>query len=158
MPWSRRHRDRPADAHPARPDDGSATIEFVFLVVALIVPIAYILITVLALQRAAYGATQAAREAARGYVTTPDGGDGETRARAAATLALADQGLDHGAVTITFECTASPCLTPTAQLTVRVTTTVALPWVPDVLGQPAAAIPVVASHTETVDPYTAVRP
>lgn len=144
---------------PAIPaDEGSATIEFVFLVVALLVPLTYVLLTVLTVQRATYGATQAAREAARGYVTAPEGTDGEVRARAAAALALTDQGVDPDMVRITFDCSATPCLTPNARLTVRVETTVPLPWTPDVLGRPTAAVPIVATHTETVDPYTPVRP
>ena len=140
------------------PDDGSATVEFVLLLVSLLVPLTYVVLTVLTLQRSAYALTQAAREAARGYVTTPLGESGEARARAAAALALRDQGIDPGAVRVTFDCTASPCLTPSARVTVRVETVVPLPWVPDVLGHPTAAIPVEASHIEVVDPFSAVRP
>ena len=142
----------------ARDDDGAATVEFVLLVVALLVPLTYVVLTVLTLQRHAFGLTEAAREAVRGYITTPIGGDGEQRARAAATLALRDQGIDPSRVRLTFDCSASPCLTPSARLTVRVETVVPLPWVPDLLGRPTAAFPVVATQTEVVDPYAPIRP
>jgi len=142
----------------ARDDDGAATVEFVLLVVALLVPLTYVVLTVLTLQRHAFGLTEAAREAVRGYITTPIGGDGEQRARAAATLALRDQGIDPSRVRLTFDCSASPCLTPSGRLTVRVETVVPLPWVPDLLGRPTAGIPVAATQTEVVDPYAPVRP
>ncbi len=138
--------------------DGSATVEFVLLGVALLLPLTYVLTTVLTLQRSAYGLTQAAREAARGYVTTPSGSDGAARATAAADLALRDQGIDPRQVRITFDCSASPCLSPSGRLTVRVDTVVPLPWVPELLGRPTAAVPVSAEHTEIVDPFAPVRP
>ena len=141
-----------------RPDAGAATVEFVLLVIALLIPLTYVVLTVLTVQRSAFGVTQAAREAARGFVTTPDGADPERRARTAAALALSDQGLDSAAVRITFQCSATPCLSPSAELTVRVDAQVALPWVPDIFGQLAASVPVSAAHTEVVDPYTPTRP
>ena len=142
----------------AHDDEGAATVEFVLLVVALLVPLTYVVLTVLTLQRSAFGLTEAAREAVRGYVTTPIGGDGEQRARAAASLALHDQGIDLSRVWLTFDCSASPCLTPSARLTVRIETVVPLPWVPDLLGRQTATVPVVATQTEVVDPYAPVRP
>ncbi len=55
----------------ARGDDGSALIEFIGLSILLLVPLIYLLVTVFAIQRAAFGVTQAAREAGRAFATAP---------------------------------------------------------------------------------------
>jgi hypothetical protein len=48
-----------------RSDRGSAIVEFHFLGILLLVPLVYILLAVLDVQRTSYGVTQAAREAGR---------------------------------------------------------------------------------------------
>ena len=63
---------------------GSAIVEFHFLGILLLVPLVYIMLAVLDVQRTAYAVTQAAREAGRLYVATGD----EAAARAAAAVAL----------------------------------------------------------------------
>ena len=141
-------------------DGGSATVEFVLISMLLLVPFAYVLLTVFQIQRAAYGATQAAQEAARAFVTSPTGGQAQARMQDAVRLALADQGIDArtAAVTVTVRCSADPCLTPGGTVTVNVVDKVALPWVPTMLGHPAATIEVSAAHVQTVDVYRAGRP
>ncbi|HMA48083.1 MAG TPA: hypothetical protein VKP11_12970 [Frankiaceae bacterium] len=76
-----------------RDDDGSAMVEFVGLSVLLLLPLVYLLLAVFSVQRAAFGVTQAAREAGRAYATAGSSSAGLVRARYAARLALADQGL-----------------------------------------------------------------
>lgn len=71
-------------------DEGSAILEFVFLGVLLMVPLVYLMLGVFDVQRAAFGVTEAARQAGRTYVTS--GCDG-SRAEAAAALAMRDQGV-----------------------------------------------------------------
>jgi hypothetical protein len=124
----------------------------------LLVPFAYVLLTVFQVQRAAYGATQAAQEAARAFVTSPTGGQAQARMQDAVRLALADQGIDARTATVTVQCSADPCLTPGATVTVHVVDNVALPWVPTMLGRPAATIAVSAAHVQTVDVYRAGPP
>ena len=75
-----------------RDDQGSAAIEFVGLSVVLILPVIYLLLTVFQVQRAAFGVSQAAREAGRAYATAPSSAVGAQRAVEAATLAVHDQG------------------------------------------------------------------
>ena len=61
-----------AEREPESPpggDAGTAVVEFVLLGVMLLVPLLYLALALSAVQRTAYGVTQAAREAGRGYVT-----------------------------------------------------------------------------------------
>jgi Flp pilus assembly protein TadG len=129
---------------------GSAIVEFHFLGVLLLVPMVYVLLAVLDVQRSAYGVTQAAREAGRLYVATGN----ESAALAAAGVALQDQGLEPHTVTITLSCSMNPCYQPGAEVTVVVSTDVALPFIPDFLaGSVNAQIPVHATHVAVVDRY-----
>src|SRR5690606_21138862 len=54
------------------PERGSAIVEFHFLGILLLVPLVYIMLAVLDVQRTTYAVTQAAREAGRIYVATGD--------------------------------------------------------------------------------------
>ena len=94
---------------PVPADRGSAIIEFHFLGILLLVPLVYILLAVLDVQRTSYGVTQAAREAGRIYVATGD----EGAARRAAQVALEDQGVEPGTTDpfrrlVTFPVTVRP--------------------------------------------------
>jgi Flp pilus assembly protein TadG len=136
-----------------RDERGSAIVEFHFLGILLLVPLVYVMLAVLDVQRASYGVTQAAREAGRIYVATGD----ETAARMAAQVALADQGLAAESAEITVRCSAAPCYQPGAEVTVTVGSTVNLPFLPDVLaGAVNAAIPVEAMHSSVVDRFRAL--
>jgi Flp pilus assembly protein TadG len=133
-----------------RDDRGSAIVEVHFLGILLLVPLVYIMLAVLDVQRASYGVTQAAREAGRIFVATGD----ESAARLAARVALTDQGLAAGSADIAFQCSAAPCYQPGAEVTVTVGSTVNIPFLPDVLaGAVNAAIPVEASHSSVVDRF-----
>ncbi len=137
-------------------DEGSATVEFVLVGLLMLVPVAYLLLAALEVQRAAYGVVEGARSAGRAYVTAPSAGSAETRARAALDLALGDQRIADAAV-LRVDCSAHPCLTPSATVRVTVEADVGLPFVPDVLGG-ALSMHVSAVHFETVDPFQAARP
>jgi Flp pilus assembly protein TadG len=139
-------------------DGGAAVVEFVLLAVVLIVPLVYLVLAVFEVQRAAFATSSAAREAARVFVVAPSSAQGELRARQAVSLAMADQGLDGGSAAMRIECLADPCLTPGARVRVEVDVVVGLPFVPWLGDGPAGSVPVRASHTQTVDVYSAVRP
>jgi len=141
-----------------RDQDGSATVEFVLFAMVVLVPFTYLLLVVFDVQRAAYGSTEAAREGARAFVTSASGASARGRIQAAVALALGDQGLDTHAAHVTWACSANPCLTPGATVIVRVEDVVTLPWVPSVLGRPAASVLVSAAHVESVDVYSPIRP
>ncbi|WP_346434276.1 hypothetical protein [Candidatus Protofrankia californiensis] len=97
--WRRR---RPLD------DSGTALIEFVGLSVLLLIPFIYFFLSVFAVQRAAFAVTQAARAAGRAYATADSEEQAVTRARVAAELAFADQGLD-GAPELRFAPEGADC-------------------------------------------------
>lgn len=148
-----------------RGDDGeagSSLIEFVGASVILLVPLVYVLLSVFSVQRASFGASQAAREAGRAFATAPDSATGMARADYAAGLAMGDQGVS-AAPTIRFTAAGSGCggspvepsLTPGAAYTVCVLTDVHLPYADK--GVLRAAIPatvhVVGAYTLVVDRF-----
>ena len=65
-------------------DEGAAMVEFIVLAVTLAVPLCYLVLAVFDIQRAAFGASAATREAARVFVRAPSTVVGEQRAQAAA--------------------------------------------------------------------------
>ena len=143
---------------PDSSDRGSATVEFALFSLLLMVPLVYVLLTVFQIQRAAYGTAQAAREAARAFVTSTSGEQAHGRVQAAVALALGDQGLVARTARVVIVCSADPCLSPGATVTVSVVDEVPLPWVPTLLGRAAASIEVRATHRQTVDLYRPQRP
>lgn len=132
-------------------DDGSAMVEFVYLAVLLMVPLVYLLVTVFQVQSAAFGATEAARQAGRAFATAETAGQGEARAGAAAALAMGDQGLAlrEGALTVA----APQGLTPGARVTVVVRHDVTLPVLGGLFGKVQPTIPVRVTHVEVVDRF-----
>lgn len=133
----------------SRGDDGTALVEFTWLALLLMVPLVYVLLAGFQVQRAAFGATEAARQAGRAYAVAEDDATGRARAAAATRLALADQGLAGGAPDITC---GGPCLAPGSTVQVTVTHRVRLPVISLLLPDSAApTIPVRATHVEVVD-------
>jgi hypothetical protein len=127
---------------------GTAMVEFFYLAVLLLVPLAYVVGSAARVQSAAYGVTAAAREAGRAYATAPLGADPQARAQAAARLALADQGLSEVPVQVT------PTVGGAAgSVQVRVAYDVQLPGVPNVLGGGLVSIPVRATHLQRLDEF-----
>ena len=115
----------------------------------------------LQVQRTAFAAVEAARSAARAFVTAPSGQVGRVRAQQAVDLALSDQGVPAQDGQLLITCSAMPCLTAGATVTVAVSGTVRLDWLPSFLGAGTpglAVIPVRAVHVETVDPFEPGRP
>ncbi len=134
-----------------RGDEGSAMVEFTYLAVLLMVPLVYLLITVFQVQRAAFGTTEAARQAGRAFARADTVGLAEQRARAASDLALADQGVSPGQLRL--QCV-DGCLQPGSRVIVTVTTFVKIPLLGRVFGdRDRGAIRVEASHTEYVDRF-----
>ena len=132
-------------------DDGNALVEFSYLAVLLMIPLVYVLLTVFQVQRAAFGVTEAARQAGRAYATATDEAQGRARARVAADLALQDQGL-----VLCPSCLAPPAgqLVPGGTVRIRVEHRVVLPLLGGLFrGAVPASIPVRATHVEVVDRF-----
>ncbi|MBC7631170.1 hypothetical protein [Aeromicrobium sp.] len=140
-----------------RGSDGSATIEFVWLTVLLLVPFVYIVVAVFDAQRAAYGVSAASRSAARAFLQAPDVASGEQRARSAARVALDDQGLPAASVQITCLPSATACLEPGSSVRVLIRITQALPLTPSALGSQLAGITVDSTHVEPYGSYRSRR-
>lgn len=133
-------------------DEGNAMVEFVYLAVLLMVPLVYVLILVFQVQQAAFGTTEAARQAGRSYARADSVQQAEQRSRAAAALALRDQGIRSGADTH-ITCIGG-CLVPGSRVTVTVTYFVKLPLLGSIFGdRQRGTIKVQATHTEYVDRF-----
>jgi hypothetical protein len=93
-------------------DGGTAVVEFVLLGVGLLVPLLCLAVAASAAQRTALGATRAAREAGRAYVTGT-AATAPVRAEQAARLALADQGVPADGVEVRYAGADSGCAAAT---------------------------------------------
>jgi Flp pilus assembly protein TadG len=133
-----------------RGDDGNALVEFTYLAVLLMVPLVYVLLTVFQVQRAAFGVTEAARQAGRAYVTADSAAQGRARAQEAADLAMRDQIPGFGSAQVSFP---SASFTPGGTVTVNVRHEVVLPLIGGLFGDVRPRIPVDATHVEVVDRF-----
>lgn len=135
---------------------GSAVVEFVVLAVLLMVPLLYLVLALARVQAGAFGVSMAAREAGRAYVTAESADTAAPRARAAAGLALADQGFDVREAGLTLSCDGNPCLRPDGRVRVTASVTVPLPLVPSFARDVVPLeVPLTASHVAVVDRFRA---
>ena len=110
------------------PERGSAVLEFLVVGVLLTLPVFYLVITLSRMQAGAYG-----------------------RADSGAALVVADHGLSGDRTVV---CSASPCRTRGAQVTVRTAVDVDLPLVPDFLGAVVpTSVRMTSTHVESVGKY-----
>lgn len=143
-----------------RDERGSAVVELVWLGILLLVPLIYLVVSVFTVQQGAFGVSGAARAAGRAYALAPDDASGLRAARAAAQLALHDQGLDGAPLDVRVTCTPDPhdCHQGTSVITVSIGSRVDLPLVPDALGGGKPSIPLSASQTEPIGRYQELDP
>lgn len=134
-------------------DRGSASVEFVLFGIGLLVPLAYVLVTIFAVQSAAYGVSSASREAGRAFVQSPVGADPYQRAYTAAWVALQDHDIELAPSQLAISCSATPCLTPGATVEVSIGLEVALPLVPRIFDEVPASVGVNGRHTAVVDRF-----
>jgi hypothetical protein len=140
----------------ARGEAGSALVELTWLGLLLLIPLVYVIVSIVTVQRSAFGATEAARAAGRAYILAPDLASAKQRAYDAARVAMRDQGVELAPSQVQIVCRPTPdsCLQPGSSVEVRLDLQVALPLVPSMFGDSAASISVDASHTE---PYGVFR-
>lgn len=121
-------------------------MEFALLVVPLMVPLVYLIISVFQAQRTAFAVAEGARQAGRAYVTASGGSDARARALFAANLAIVDQGLPALAPSaLTIDAPQGFC--GGGRVTVTLNGKASLPLLP----RKAATFAVSASHTEVID-------
>ena len=138
-----------------RGEQGSAVVELTWLGILLLVPIVWVVLSVFEVQSGAYGVSSAARAAGRAYALAGSDAEGRVRAEQAARQALVDQGHPDAPVSVAVTCTPYPqdCHRGTSVITVRVTSSVALPAAPRLLGEDAASFALDASHTVPIGQY-----
>ncbi|MFF2369707.1 TadE family protein [Agromyces sp. NPDC058110] len=162
MPRSRRSGDA-AESPSTRglrlgDDRGSASLEFLTVGLLLLVPIVYLVLSLAAIQAAAFAVEGAARHAAR---IAADGPGGAARASGdverAVRIALEDFGIDADSASVTIECESPECA-PGERLDVTVAARVSLPLVPDVLDLPGlASVPVESAATQTISRFAGLE-
>lgn len=137
-----------------RDERGSGLVEFVWLGIILIIPLLWIVMSVFEVQRGAFAVSAAARAAGRAYALAPDDEVGVARARAVAELTLADQGAPGMTATVVSSCEPGPpCHRGTSVITVTVSSKVALPLMPDILGGDKPSFALSASHRVPIGQY-----
>lgn len=132
----------------ANAEEGSAIVEFTALVVVVVVPLALLGTVLVSLHRASLATVTAAREATRAFVTADSSSAASVRARQAASLALADQGLVVDSVRV--RCLDGTCLAPGTRVRVTVSAHVQVPFVP---GNKQTSVPVSGVHEAVVDTF-----
>lgn len=141
-------------------EEGSALVELVWLGILLLIPMAWILVSVFQVQQGAFAVSGAARAAGRAYALAPTDAEGRARAEAAARQVLTDQGLPASApLRVSVSCTPYPrdCHSGTSVVTVVVASRVDLPLLPDVLGGGSPSFALDASHTVPIGQFQEVH-
>lgn len=129
----------------ARDDDsGNALIELLFGVSALLVPLALGMLAMVQVASATLLAETTAREVARAFVLADD--DQAARLAADRIARLNFQDASRAFVRPIITCSAHPCLTPGARVSVAVRLLVDVPWGRWTVG---------SQHVQLVDPWRA---
>ena len=141
-------------------ETGSALVELTWLGLLMLIPLVYVVITIVTVQRSAYGASEAARAAGRAFVLAPDLATASHRAYDAAKVAMADQGVGLSGDELVVHCSPTPqsCLQPGSTVRVEIHLDVRLPFFPTVFGHSAASVAVSATHAEPYGTYREAAP
>jgi Flp pilus assembly protein TadG len=135
----------------ARNDDGSAALEFITIGVILLVPLAYLVLTLGAVQETLLGAEAAARHTARVIGQAENAAEAADRGDAVLASVIDEYGMDAESVQVSVTCTPAGAECPGSGATVIVTvrTHVSLPFVPSVFGlDRATQIPLEAAAAQ----------
>lgn len=131
---------------------GTAPIEFIFAGLVLLVPLVYLVVALGQIQEQSLGAESGARHIARAVATAPDAETAGTRADDVAAAIADEYGIDPDRLRVRLVCHPSgDCPRAGATLVVTVSTRVALPLTPPVLGLDRwASVPVSATSAAKV--------
>lgn len=136
-----------------RGDEGSAALEFIAVGVIMLVPMVYLIIALGTIQEHALGVEAAARQAARAIALAPNASAASERSEQVLATVVEEYGMDAGELDVTLTCrpAGDGCPSAGATLTITVTTRVALPLIPSVLGVAnAASVTVEGTATQKV--------
>jgi hypothetical protein len=134
-------------------DDGSAALEFITVGVILLVPLAYLVITLGAIQEGLLGVEAAARHTARVIGQADDVDSAAVNSDAVLASVIEEYGLESESIEVSMSCAPAGAECPSAGATVIVTvsTRVSLPFVPPIFGlDKAASIPLEAAAAQKV--------
>lgn len=134
---------------------GSATVEFVWVSLLLLVPFVYVMVTVFEAQRAAFGIEAASRSAAKAFVSAPSVEVARARAESAGRAALLDHDVEGASIDV--ECL-SACFTSGSSVRVRVRVDQPLPLAPTLFGDSIASIRLASTHTEPYGQFREAAP
>jgi hypothetical protein len=131
---------------------GSSLVELTVLTVVLLIPVVYLMVTALDMQRGAYAVAAAARAGARAYNIA----DGSPTAAmtTAVDLALSDQHALPWKTGVQLNCSPPGCRQPGSFTTVRVDVRVPLPLIPDFIGGATS----ISFHSSNTSPYGQYKP
>ncbi|GAA4191294.1 hypothetical protein GCM10022219_09920 [Microbacterium oryzae] len=138
-----------------RDESGSAALEFLVAGLVLLVPLAYLVVALSAVQEGSLGVEAAARHAAHAVARTgADQQAAEALPRVIDAVA-AEYGLDGDALEVSLSCVpAGECPRAGASVIVTVGATVPLPLVPPVLGlDRLTSVPVEAASVQKVSRF-----
>lgn len=141
-------------------DRGSAPLEFILAGLLLLVPLVYLVVTLGLVQEQALGAEAGARHIARAIATSTSPADARERADIVLASVVDDYGMDAASVGLSLECRPVSAVCPSAGATIVVTLSsrVALPLAPPVLGlDDLATVPIEASAVQKVSRFWTER-
>lgn len=144
---------------PGRPGQrGSALVEFSWLAILLMIPVLWLVLAVFDVQRASFALTTAARSAGRAYALADSDAAGRARAAEAIRVSFSDQHGSADGVALDLTCTPYPhdCHAGTSVVTLRLATSVALPWLPASLGLGTPRFALDATHTVPIGQFQEV--
>ncbi|TDF96994.1 hypothetical protein E1809_09340 [Arthrobacter terricola] len=121
---------REAECTARSSERGSATVEFTFLALLLMVPVVYFIVTIGQIQGGSFAVVGAADQASKVYVTRDDPQQSRLAAEQAALLTLADYGHPAERASVDVTCDHEDCNAPGGTVTVTVKLKVPLPMVP----------------------------
>lgn len=130
-------------------ESGNAIVEFLGVLVVLVVPALLLIASLATVTAAQFAANAAARDSARAFVRAESSSTAAGIGRAAAERAVSDRGR-IGEHTVSFSCSATPCLSAGSDVTATVSIRAVLP----VIG---TTVTISDSATMTVDPYRRSR-
>lgn len=140
------------NAHKLRSDGGRASIEFLVFVVAVFVPLVFVIQSLWLIQASAIATEQAARDAARVFVQHSSLSPAKRASETIATHVAREHGVT-APLRLQLSCQPAPCLTPGGLVTIRVTTEVALWATPVFGGALPLSVPVSAVASSRVSVY-----
>jgi len=133
---------RPWNKFPEIEESGRASLEFLVVSVALLIPVMFLGMSLSSISNATLAAETAARNAARVFVKETTVSVAAKRAETAVMVALGNHGIDQ-VTALSRTCSSTPCLSPGSVVTIRVGVTATLfstDLMPGFLGEPSVLV------------------